>query len=142
MADYLCTPGIEKSSHVIVDGDGHSARIVDDAGKAWTCGYFNSPTLNIEQIGVAASEKWTEAELRETARWVARWSRLHGIPIRRGKVNGGTITRTGVLTHAQLGSLGGGHTDPGGPAKRYPKTRVLMYARAYKLAQIAALRKK
>ncbi len=86
-------------------------------------------SLSIEQIGRAASEKWTRDEIRETARWIARWSKMHGIPIRKGAVNGGQVTRSGVVTHKMLGQLGGGHVDPG---DRYPFDAVLNLARFYR----------
>lgn len=134
IAAWFDNPGAQASSHVIVDADGNSARCVPDFQKAWTCAGYNSLTLNIEQIGFASQGRkgWRQnwKELRETARWIARWSRLHGIPIRRGQASGGGFPRTGVVTHASLGELGGGHTDPG----EYPMRRVLLLARLYKAA--------
>jgi hypothetical protein len=129
VADYLCRPSVQASSHVITDGDGNSARLVDDRAKAWTCAHYNGVSLNIEQIGRAASERWTRDEIRETARWVARWSKMYGIPIRQGAVRDGRVVRSGVVTHKQLGRLGGGHVDPG---PRYPFTAMLRLARFYR----------
>ncbi len=129
VTDYLCRPDVRASSHVIVDGDGHSARLVADISKAWTQAAYNSVALSIEQIGRAGSESWTRDEIREAARWIARWSKLHGIPIRLGAVSGGGVARSGVVTHKMLGQIGGGHVDPG---DRYPFEAVLNLARFYR----------
>jgi N-acetylmuramoyl-L-alanine amidase-like protein len=134
VAGWFDNPAAQASSHVIVDADGSSARCVPDDRKAWTCEAYNSASLNIEQIGFASQGRkgWRRnwRELRETARWIARWSRQHRIPIRRAHVANGVVTRSGVTTHAKLGSAGGGHHDPGD----YPFRRVLLLARLYKLA--------
>lgn len=126
---FLCRPSIEASSHVIVDGDGHSARLVADESKAWTQAAFNPFCLSIEQIGHAGSEHWTRDEIRESARWIAHWSKKFAIPIRRGAVAGAFVTRSGVVTHKALGLLGGGHVDPG---DAYPLDACLRLARFYR----------
>lgn len=126
----------EASCHVITDADGHSARCVDDQDKAWHIGAYNSFALGIEQIGFAAQGRaeWLASgrELNETARWIARWSIKHGIPIRHGKVvaDGTTpkVLRSGVVTHGECGQVGGGHHDPG----PYPLALVLRKAVAIK----------
>lgn len=128
-AGFLCQPHVEASSHVIVDGDGHSARLVTDEAKAWAQARYNPFALSIEQIGHAASERWTRDEIRETARWIARWSRKFDIPIRVGAVNGGFVTKPGVVTHKMLGVIGGGHVDPG---PNYPLEACLRLARFYR----------
>lgn len=135
--DYFNTASVEASSHVVVDADGHSVRCVDDKNKAWTCAGFNSASLNIEQIGFTAtsSSDWRKnnwKELHETARWLAQWSEIHNIPLRKGAVSGSTVTRSGVIRHMDLGSIGGGHGDPGA---NYPFYRVLALARLYKAAR-------
>lgn len=134
VAAWFNNPAAQASSHVIVDADGNSARCVTDDKKAWTCVNFNSVSLNIEQIGFASFGrlKWRARwrEIRESARWIARWSRKYGIPIRKGEVSGSSVTRSGVTTHAALGQAGGGHVDPG----PYPLRRVLILARLYRVA--------
>lgn len=129
VCSFLCRPSVEASSHVIVDGDGHSARLVADEQKAWTQARYNPFALSVEQIGRAASEHWTRDEIRETARWIARWSKRWDIPIRQGAVNGGFVTKPGVVTHKMLGLLGGGHIDPGAA---YPLAACLRLARFYR----------
>lgn len=124
--------GAQASSHVATDADGQSARFVRDDRKAWHVAAFNSPSLGIEQIGFASQTSWPDAQLRETARWIAYWSAKHGIPIQRGAVLGSSVTRPGVVLHSDLGVSGGGHHDPG-PA--YPVEKVLDLARHYKSLQ-------
>lgn len=129
VAAFLARPATRASAHVIVDSDGFSARLVRDEEKAWHCCAYNSVSLGIEQIGRAASERWTRDEIREAARWIARWNKRYGIPMRLGAVAGGAVTRPGVVTHKMLGVLGGGHVDPG---PRYPLELTLGLARFYR----------
>jgi hypothetical protein len=128
--------GSEESSHVCTDGEGHSARFVRDEDKAWHVASYNRVSLGIEQIGFAEFQRWQEAELRETARWIARWSVLHGIPIQKGKVSQTEIRvlRPGVVRHSDLGALGGGHFDPG---HGYDLHAVLDMAREYRRRLLA-----
>lgn len=129
IAAWFDNPASQASSHVVIDGDGHSARLVADDRKAWTCASFNSISLNIEQIGIAAEGHWPKTERDECARWLARWSRKYDIPLRRGEVSGSRVVRSGVVTHAQLGAVGGGHSDPG---SAYPVTQVIERAKEIK----------
>lgn len=131
LGSWFANSSAQASSHVATDGDGNSARFVSDRKKAWHCMAYNSASLGIEQIGFASQSRsqWSWRQLRETARWIAYWSIKHGIPIRKGAVSGGTVTRAGVLRHMDLGAIGGGHSDPG---SGYPFGRVLLLARAYK----------
>ena len=125
IADYFANPAVQASSHVITDGDGLSARCVKDSEKAWHAAYYNSASLGIEQIGYASRSKaeWPDAQIKETARWVAKWSKAYEIPIRH--VDPGS---RGVVTHADLGSQGGGHWDPG---PGYPLAKMLRYAKEF-----------
>lgn len=129
VADWFANPAAQVSAHVITDSDGHSARCVRDHAKAWACVDFNSPSLNIEQIGRAAQMHWSRAEWVETARWIAQWSHEHHIPIRKAEVAGAAVRRSGVTTHAALGAAGGDHHDPG---PGYPLEEVLHEARRLK----------
>jgi hypothetical protein len=133
IGDWFDNPAAQASAHVCTDGDGNSARYVPDASKAWACVEYNSASLNIEQIGFASDPRasWLKRrnEIKETARWVAQWSKTHGIPIRRARVSDGRVLRSGVATHNQLGQPGGGHHDPGG---HYPLRIMLAYARAFR----------
>lgn len=103
----------DASSHVCTDNEGHSARFVRDEDKAWHCMGYNRMSLGIEQIIMADGKELTRDLYRETARWVARWSKKYHIPIRKGAVSGGRVIRSGVVRHSDLGPIGGGHADPG-----------------------------
>lgn len=125
--DASCTVG--------TDEDGHSGRYVSDRAKAWQVGAYNSASLGIEQVGFA-SQNWRakskDKQIRETARWVAYWSRHYNIPIQHGGVSGGAVTRKGVLQHRALGALGGGHVDV---SEDYPIQKLFKYARRYRRLQ-------
>jgi N-acetyl-anhydromuramyl-L-alanine amidase AmpD len=129
LGDWFDNPSSQASSHVATDAEGNSARYVDDAVKAWSCVFFNSLSLNIEQVGFATQFGWPDAQIQETARWVARWAQIYGIPIRQGRVSlDGRIIKSGVVQHSDLGSLGGGHHDCG---DHYPFDEVLRIANGY-----------
>lgn len=129
MAGYLSRASVQASSHVIIDADGNSARLVADGEKAWTQANLNPHCLSIEQIGRASQKSWTRDELREAARWIAFWSKKWGIPIRKGKTSGTTVLRSGVVRHSDLGAAGGSHHDPG---PGYPLESVLNLAKFYR----------
>lgn len=121
--------GTPVSCHVATDNEGHSARYVRDAMKAWQVAAFNRLALGIEQIAPGDGTELTLAMYEETARWVARWNKLHGIPIHKGRVtSSGLVIRAGVIRHSELGALGGGHSDPG----PYDMHRMLWHARRYR----------
>lgn len=136
LGDWFGSISAQASSHVATDSDGNSARFVSDRRKAWHCMAYNSASLGIEQVGFASQSRvtWLKnwRQLRETARWIAYWSHRYGIPIRKGAVSGGVVTRSGVLRHMDLGAIGGGHSDPG---SNYPFGRVLLLARLFKAAR-------
>lgn len=137
IGSWFDTPASQASSHVCTDAEGKSARYVRDGEKAWHCVNYNRVSLGIEQIGFAESPTWTEAQERETARWIARWSVMWGIPIQKGRVHQtGTVSvvRAGVVRHSDLGALGGGHADPG---RGYDLHEVLEMARAYRKRLVA-----
>ena len=136
LGEYFDRPSTQASSHVGVDADGHSARYVQPHKKAWTQAYWNQVSLSVEQIGFAV-ENWNapakDKEIHETARWIALWHREQGVPIRRGRVSaGGSVLRSGVVQHRELGNLGGGHHDV---SASYPMARVLRLAKRYAALQ-------
>lgn len=128
IANLFANPGFQASSHVCTDNEGHSARFVRDEDKAWHVAGFNRMALGIEQIIMADGKELTRDLYRETARWVARWSKKYDIPIRKGKVSGSSVIRTGVVRHSELGAIGGGHSDPG----PYDMHAMLGLARFYR----------
>lgn len=128
LAGWFGRPSSQVSSHVAVDNEGNSARFVRDGHKAWHVAAYNRMSLGIEQIAPGTGAEITRDMYRESGRWVARWSRMFGIPIRKAVVSGGTVVRAGVIRHSELGSLGGGHADPG----PYDLHAMLSLARFYR----------
>lgn len=106
LGEFFDRASVQASSHVANDAEGNDARYVADERKAWTCASWNPRTLNVEQIGYASQRAWPDAQVENTAQWVAYWSRKYGIPIRRAHPGG-------VCFHSDLGAAGGGHHDPG-----------------------------
>lgn len=129
VSDWLARVSTKADVHVIVDGDGNSARLVPDGRKAWHVAGYNGYALGIEQVGRAAQTSWSRDELREAARWIARWSAIYRIPIRHGAVTGGRVVSPGVVRHSELGVIGGNHDDPGAG---YPLATVLGLATYYR----------
>ena len=119
---WLCNPAAQASAHIVIGKDGSTTRLVEDAAKAWHVANDNPFTLGIEQEGKASQSSWPAAQLRETAKWIAWWSKKYGIPITHS-------TSKGVCRHSDLGAAGGGHHDPG---KAYPLAKVLSMARNYR----------
>lgn len=111
---WFDNPAAQASSNVAVDAEGNSARFVRDQDKAWTQARYNPYSLSIEAVGRASQTFWPREQYREIARWVAYWSKRHDIPLRRGKVAGGGVIKSGIVTHNDLGAEGGDHHDPGG----------------------------
>lgn len=134
LGEFFDNPKVKASSHVAVDGEGYSARYVRDEFNAWTQASYNPYMLSIEQIGFAKWSRWfwskaRRRQLRKTAKYIAYWSKEYGIPIQKGKAVGGVVKKDGIFRHSELGSAGGGHSDPG---KGYPLHTVLNLARYYR----------
>lgn len=133
LGGWFDTPAADASANVGVDGEGLSARYVRDVDKSWGCAFYNPIALNLEQVGFAEQTSWPDKQLRETARWIALWSKEHDLPIRHGRVlSNGVVAVTGVVRHSELGRLGGGHHDPDIHLGDYPLHDVLALARTYR----------
>lgn len=129
LGGWGANPLSQVSWHVATDNEGHSLRSVRDSDKAWHVAGYNRMALGIEQVLPGDGTEVTRAMLEETARWVARWSKLHGIPIQKARVTqSGIVLRPGVIRHSELGVLGGNHSDPGG----YDMRAMLALARGYR----------
>jgi N-acetyl-anhydromuramyl-L-alanine amidase AmpD len=115
----------QASAHAGCDNDGNSIRMVNDDRKAWSCVHFNPITLNLEIVH-KQGEPYTDACYNEAARWLALWSRRFNIPLVKGTL--GKSPRKGVVTHRDLGALGGGHSDPIPP---FDMTRLKGRAKHY-----------
>lgn len=120
--EWFDNPASQASSHVVVDMEGHSTTCVPDTSKAWTQASYNSTSLSIEFVGVAAGNEWTLAGLKKGAKFAAFWCRKYGIPVKWSVSNG-------ICGHKDLGEAGGGHVDPG---PKFPKLRFLALVTYYK----------
>jgi len=122
----------EASAHLGVNVEGKIARYVEDDQKAWAVCNFNSLTISLEQIGFSAftKEEWfkRDKQLRGAAEFLQYCHEKYEVPLRHGWVVGGTILRTGVLQHKNLGVEGCGHTDCG---DGYPEKYVRLLARYF-----------
>lgn len=111
---------IKASPTWTVDNEGNSWENVPLTRVPWTQAWYNHVSCSIEYIGSTGrpregAAQWSDAQLREGGRLFAKCAKLAGIPIRSGAVNNatGSVLRTGLITHQELGLKGGGHTDPG-----------------------------
>jgi N-acetylmuramoyl-L-alanine amidase len=119
------------SSQVGIDDTlGTIGEYVKRANKAWTQGNANPVSTSAEQCAFAA---WTGAEwdkhpnmLANTAAWIAEEAAFYNIPIVKLTPAQAQGSGRGVCGHVDLGSWGGGHTDPG---KGYPWDKVLAMAK-------------
>lgn len=131
LGEWFDNPAADVSAHIGNNVRGMDARYVEDTQKAWTACNLNPVALNIEQIGYASFSKdeWMRKrhlQLKNTAMWIAHWSKKYSIPIERGKTSGIEVKRPGVVQHKDLGSAGCGHEDCG---PGYPMRYVILLAR-------------
>lgn len=129
IGSWFQNPSANVSAHACTDNEGHSARYVRDEAKAWACGAYNGQSLNLEQILPGNGTEITDKMYRETARWLAMWSKRYRIRLHKARVFRGRVILSGVARHSDLGALGGNHDDPG---RNYDLAKVLRYARHYK----------
>lgn len=122
----------EASSHYASDKHGKIAQYVDDGEKAWTQCNFNPVSLSLEQAGYASysTRDWfnRHEQLKAAARFIVYCHVKHGVPIRRGRISGGGVTRDGIVQHKDLGLIGCGHSDCG---PGYPQKYVELLGRLY-----------
>lgn len=140
--DALCDffRRVKASPTWTVDNEANSWENVPLGRVPWTQAWYNRASCSIEYIGSTGrpgegTAEWTDAQLREGGRLFARCAKLAGIPIRDGAVDSrGNILRTGLITHQELGRLGGGHTDPG---PYWDRARQLYWIRQFATAATA-----
>jgi len=105
--DWLCDPASEDSAHVITEHD-RATQLVPWDRKAWACQTFNSVSYNVE-VDDNAWNHTDEVAFRHAARIVAFLCYKTNIPPAWSR----TPTHIpGVVRHFDLGSAGGGHSDP------------------------------
>lgn len=111
---WLCNPKASASAHVVLNEDGTEAtQLVPWDSKAWACAGFNSVSDNIELAGFA-SKPYPVEQLKAAAWIVAGRLRVRGLqPQHVVPRYVGDDKARGYTFHADLGSVGGGHHDPG-----------------------------
>jgi len=80
--------------------------------KAWSCAAFNSYSDNISIAGFKGNS-WSYAALNRLARAVAFRLNKRGLPATFISAPVAFPPPKGFTFHSELGSKGGGHTDPG-----------------------------
>lgn len=105
----LMDPHHQASAHIIMAPGGKKAtQLVSWAEKAWACKAFNSLSDNLE----IADECWDGRDphgLAVAARIVAFRCHKRGIP---PLWTHEPLSKAGIVRHYDLGTAGGGHTDP------------------------------
>ena len=113
IAEFFKRQGLGYGSHLVIDREGKTGRLVDDDRIGWHVGGANTGSLGIEQIGFGRFRRadWRKRplQLEKVARWLAWWNTRWKIPLV-------ISTDKGICTHAMMSALhpeSGGHTDPG-----------------------------
>jgi N-acetyl-anhydromuramyl-L-alanine amidase AmpD len=125
---WFNNPQAQASATWATDRWGNTIQMVPVEAKAWHVAFFNSWAVGDELIGYASQTTWPEAQLRAVAKLNAAFDARYGVPVQRGRVSGCTILRAGTVEHADLGSCGGGHHDPG---VHFPMTHYLTLVGQY-----------
>jgi hypothetical protein len=127
LGSFFASSSSGVSSHTGADDKPNTVgEYVKPANKAWTQGNANPVAVAIELCAFAA---WTAAEwdahpamLSNCAAWIAEEAARYGLPITKLSPADAQGDGRGVCGHGDLGSWGGGHTDPG---PSFPWSRVL-----------------
>jgi len=116
IAVYFDRSAAQASSNYTLDQEGNCLLMVPEALKAWAQASFNSATAcSFEVINTGhygdydgpADGPGIKKLAMVLSDCLARWS----IPVQAGAVSGSSVTRPGIVTHADLGYAGGGHHD-------------------------------
>lgn len=102
------------SSSYVIDRDGNCNYIVRESEKPWTQATFNPVSISWEIINTGSERPlFTNAGLAKMAMVMSDAAYRWDIPIRKAKVSGCTVKRSGIIDHRGLGACGGGHGDIG-----------------------------
>jgi N-acetyl-anhydromuramyl-L-alanine amidase AmpD len=124
LGNWFANPSAKVSSHVGADNhrQGQIGEYVKRDRSAWTQGNFNSACVSCEMCTPAGAamgwsrDYWLTKQgwmLDNTAAWIAEEAAKFGIPITKISASSAQGSGRGVCGHVDLGSAGGGHTDPG-----------------------------
>lgn len=112
---WFDTSASQASSNYITDDDGYCAYTVPETAKAWTQVGANRWSLSVEVTNPGVLPLFHGSKGRDRVLdLMRRWHRLWGLPYRHGAVDKNCVpTRSGFLSHRDLGPCGGGHPDVG-----------------------------
>jgi hypothetical protein len=122
LGNFFANPSSGVSSHTgIDDTPGVCGEYVARGSKAWTAASANPYAVQTELCTPSgASQGWSTATwhghpnmLATCAAWIAEEAAAFGIPIVKLSPVEAQGSGRGVCGHVDLGSWGGGHTDPG-----------------------------
>jgi hypothetical protein len=127
LGSFFASSSSGVSSHTGADDKPNTVgEYVKPDAKAWTQGNANPVAVSLELCAFAA---WSAAEwdahpamLANCAAWISEEAGRFGLPLTKLTPAQAQGDGRGVCGHQDLGSWGGGHTDPG-PA--FPWSRVL-----------------
>lgn len=109
---YFNRPSTQASSHFVVDAEGHCNYIVPINEKSWTEAAGNPVSVSWEIINTGREGRLLDAAgYKALGEQMARVGRLLSIPLRKGKVSGCRVARSGIVMHKDFGQCGGGHVD-------------------------------
>ena len=135
LGSFFANPSSQVSSQTGIDDTPNTVGVyVQRSGSSWTQARFNPQSTSTELCAFAAwtADDWAShpGMLANTAAWIAEEAAFFGIPIVRLTPGQAQDDRTpGVCGHVDLGSAGGGHTDPG---TAFPWDQVLDMAKGGK----------
>jgi hypothetical protein len=122
LGNFFANPSSGVSSHTgIDDTPGVCGEYVARGSKAWTAASANPYAVQTELCTPSgASQGWSTATwhghptmLANCAQWIAEECAAFGLPIVKLTPTEAQGSGRGVCGHVDLGSWGGGHTDPG-----------------------------
>lgn len=135
LGSFFANPSSGVSSHTGADNftPNTVGEYVPRSGKAWTAAGANPVAVQIElctpsgaAMGWSAGDWQGQATMLATcAAWIAEECAALGLPITRLTPAQAQGSGRGVCGHVDLGSWGGGHTDPG---PNFPWAQVLAMA--------------
>lgn len=133
---WLCTPtkynpdgsvrsGPDASAHLVIREDGREAtQLVRLSEKAWHAAAFNPESIGIEHANITPKGYATEAQLEVSARVFAWLCHRYSVPPRWSRDG----SSPGIARHADLGRLGGGHTQCGPELPAWHRFLELVHA--------------
>jgi hypothetical protein len=105
-------PSFGASSNYVIDRDGNCNYIVRESDKAWTQAAANPVAISVEVINTGRESPYLKAAgYRQLGRVIHDAARRWHFPVRKGRVRGCSVARSGIVDHKSLGSCGGGHVD-------------------------------